>query len=42
MHYNLFTLPIEEEAVKGRDTWLTSGFTLTDNLLPGAKPTGCI
>ncbi len=33
MHYNLFTLPIEEEPVKGRDTWLRTGFELTDNLL---------
>ena len=33
MHYNLFTLPIEEEPVKGRDTWLTTGFEMTDNLL---------
>ena len=33
MHYNLFTLPIEEEPVKGQHTWLTTGFELTDNLL---------
>jgi endoglucanase len=33
MHYNLFTLPIEEEPVKGQNTWLTKGFTLTDSLL---------
>ncbi len=33
MHYNLFTLPIEEEPVKGTDTWLTTGFEMTDNLL---------
>ncbi len=33
MHYNLFTLPIEEEPVEGRDTWLTAGFEMTDNLL---------
>src|SRR5512136_1258181 len=32
MHYNLFTLPIEEEPVKGQDTWLTPGFEMTDNL----------
>ena len=37
MHYNLFTLPIEEEPVKGQDTWLTTGFTLTDNLLSWCK-----
>ena len=33
MHYNLFTLPIEEEPVKGQNTWLTKGFELTDSLL---------
>ena len=33
MHYNLFTLPIEEEPVKGEDTWLATGFDMTDNLL---------
>jgi hypothetical protein len=33
MHYNLFTVPIEEEPVKGRDTWLATGFEMTDNLL---------
>ncbi len=33
MHYNLFTLPIEDEPVKGQNTWLTTGFTMTDNLL---------
>jgi endoglucanase len=33
MHYNLFTLPIEEEPVKDRDTWLTTGFELTDSLV---------
>lgn len=37
MHYNLFTLPIEEEPVKGHDTWLVTGFTLTDNLLAWCK-----
>ncbi len=33
MHYNLFTLPIEQEPVKGRDTWLTTGFEMVDNLV---------
>jgi len=37
MHYNLFTLPIEDEPVKGTNTWLTNGFTLTDNLLAWCK-----
>jgi endoglucanase len=33
MHYNLFTLPIEQEPVAGTDTWLEKGFELTDSLL---------
>ena len=33
MHYNLFTLPIENEPVAGVNTWLTKGFTMVDNLL---------
>ncbi len=33
MHYNLFTLPIEDEPVKGSNTWLPKGFTMVDNLL---------
>ena len=33
MHYNLFTLPIEEEPVESQNTWLDKGFQLTDNLL---------
>lgn len=33
MHYNLFTLPVEEEPVAGEHTWLEKGFELTDNLL---------
>ena len=37
MHYNLFTLPMENEPVKGQNTWLTNGFTLTDNLLAWCK-----
>ncbi len=37
MHYNLFTLPIEEEPVPGENTWLTRGFELTDNLLEWCK-----
>ena len=37
MHYNLFTLPIEQEPVKGQNTWLTTGFDLVDNLLSWCK-----
>lgn len=33
MHYNLFTLPIEEEPVPGEQTWLDEGFEMTDSLL---------
>lgn len=33
MHYNLFTLPTEEEPVQGQNTWLETGFELTDDLL---------
>ena len=33
MHYNLFTPPIEAEPVKGQNTWLNTGFELTDSLL---------
>ena len=33
MHYNLFTLPIEEEPIPGEHTWLTKGFELTDSLI---------
>ncbi len=33
MHYNLYTLPIEQEPVAGQNTWVDEGFTMTDNLL---------
>lgn len=33
MHYNLFTLPIEQEPVPGQNTWLPNGFKLVDDLL---------
>ncbi|MEY2925215.1 MAG: hypothetical protein RLZZ337_1765, partial [Bacteroidota bacterium] len=33
MHYNLFTLPIEDEPVAGENTWSTKGFELTDSLI---------
>ena len=33
MHFNLFTLPIEKEPRKGKNTWLKEGFRLTDSLL---------
>ena len=37
IHYNLFTLPIEEEPVEGQDTWLDKGFEMTDQLLDWCK-----
>jgi hypothetical protein len=33
MHYNLFTLPIEEEPANGANTKLQTGFTMIDSLL---------
>jgi endoglucanase len=40
LHYNLFTLPIEEEPIKGQNTWLTTGFALTDSLIAWCKMNG--
>ena len=37
MHYNLFTLPIQEEPISGEDTWLEKGFTMVDDLLEWCK-----
>ena len=37
MHYNLFTRPLEEEPVQDQQTWLTTGFALTDSLLAWCK-----
>ncbi len=37
MHYNLYTLPIEKEPVAGQQTWLETGFQLTDSLLEWCK-----
>ncbi|RMG16333.1 MAG: glycosyl hydrolase family 5, partial [Bacteroidetes bacterium] len=33
MHYQLFTLPVEEEPVAGQHTWRDKGFELTDSLI---------
>jgi endoglucanase len=33
MHYHLFTLSVDEEPVKGENTWLQKGFEITDSLL---------
>jgi aryl-phospho-beta-D-glucosidase BglC (GH1 family) len=37
MHYNLYTLPIENEPVAGQHTWLETGFDLTDSLIKWCK-----
>ena len=37
MHYNLFTFPIEKESVAGQDTWIETGFKMTDSLLSWCK-----
>ncbi|HEX5155567.1 MAG TPA: cellulase family glycosylhydrolase [Parafilimonas sp.] len=37
MHYNLFTLPAEQEPDPGKQTWLKKGFQLTDSLLSWCK-----
>ncbi|WP_231591649.1 cellulase family glycosylhydrolase [Cellvibrio sp. pealriver] len=37
MHFNLYTLPIEQEPVKGQNTWLEKGFEMTDQLVAWAK-----
>jgi aryl-phospho-beta-D-glucosidase BglC (GH1 family) len=33
LHYNLFTLPIEEEPSPGTKTWLDKGFVMVDSVL---------
>ncbi len=33
LHYNLFTLPVEDEELAGEITWLTRGFEMVDSLL---------
>jgi len=40
LHYNLFTLPIEEEPVRGQDTWLSDGFERLDRLLEWCQNAG--
>ncbi|RYE24836.1 MAG: carbohydrate-binding protein [Sphingobacteriales bacterium] len=37
MHYNLYSLPIEEEKVAGQQTWLEKGFKMTDELVSWCK-----
>lgn len=33
LHYNLFTLPVEDEPDSTKNTWIQKGFALTDSLL---------
>jgi len=37
MHYNLYTLSVDQEPVAGKNTWLEKGFALTDSLLAWCK-----
>jgi hypothetical protein len=37
LHYNLFTLPIQEEPISREDSWLEKGFTMVDDLLEWCK-----
>lgn len=37
MHFNLFTLPVEDEPVAGQNTWLDKGFNMVDELLAWCK-----
>src|SRR5450432_3191445 len=37
MHYNLFTLPVDQESDAIKNTWLTVGFALTDSLVSWCK-----
>lgn len=37
LHYNLFTLPIEDEPIPGENTWLDLGFDLTDSVVKWCK-----
>lgn len=37
MHFNLYTLPVANEPVAGKNTWLKKGFEMTDSLLKWCK-----
>ncbi|MDQ6890446.1 MAG: cellulase family glycosylhydrolase [Bacteroidota bacterium] len=37
MHYNLYTLPVDREPAAGQNTWLETGFAITDSLLSWCK-----
>lgn len=40
MHYELYTLPVAKEPVRGQQTWLEDGFRRTDELISWAKANG--
>lgn len=37
MHFNLYTLPVDQEPVPGQNTWIEEGFAMTDSLLAWCK-----
>lgn len=37
IHYNLYTLPVDQEPVAGKQTWLDRGFKMTDSLMAWCK-----
>lgn len=37
MHYQLYTLPVDQEPVAGQNTWIEKGFAVTDSLLKWCK-----
>jgi endoglucanase len=37
MHFNLYTLPADQEPVPGQNTWIEEGFAMTDSLLTWCK-----
>ncbi len=37
MHFDLYTLPVDQEPVAGQHTWLEKGFEMTDRLLEWCK-----
>jgi len=37
MHFDLFTLPVKDEPVAGKNTWLPTGFKMVDDLLKWCK-----
>jgi endoglucanase len=37
MHYQLYTLPVDQEPVAGQNTWIERGFAMTDSLVKWCK-----